>query len=97
MARVRSVSWYIDNSWIEECRLSDANSASRNRPGMIYVSDRNADSICVTELWFFVMKSAYMLSHLGGNASGLGTCRRVVFRESRESIAMDAREKNVDA
>jgi hypothetical protein len=57
IARVRSVSWYKDSNCIEECKLSEASSASRNRPGMIYVRDRNADSICVTELWFLVMKS----------------------------------------
>jgi hypothetical protein len=38
-------------------------------PGMIYVSERSADSICVTALLFLVMKSEYMLSHLGGSDS----------------------------
>jgi hypothetical protein len=33
---------------------------------MMYVSDRNADSICVTALLFFVMKSLYMPSHPAG-------------------------------
>ena len=33
---------------------------------MIYVSDRNADSICDTALLFLMMKSEYMLSHLVG-------------------------------
>lgn len=32
----------------------------------MYVSDRSADSICDTALLFFVMKSEYMPSHLGG-------------------------------
>ena len=30
---------------------------------MMYVSDRSADSICVTALLFLVMKSEYMPSH----------------------------------
>lgn len=38
-------------------------------PGMMYVSERSADSICVTALLFFVMKSEYMPSHLGGSDS----------------------------
>jgi len=38
-------------------------------PGIIYVSDRSADSICVTALLFFVMKSEYMPSHRGGSDS----------------------------
>jgi hypothetical protein len=50
------VSWYKERSWMEECRDSDANSASRKRPGIIYVRERRADSIEVTEDWFFVMK-----------------------------------------
>jgi hypothetical protein len=33
---------------------------------MMYVSDRNADSIWDTALLFLVMKSEYMLSHLVG-------------------------------
>ena len=33
---------------------------------MMYVSERNADSICDTALLFLVMKSEYMPSHLGG-------------------------------
>lgn len=33
---------------------------------MIYVKERRADSICVTEDWFLVIKVLYMLSHLGG-------------------------------
>jgi hypothetical protein len=44
----------------------------RNReciPGMMYVRDRSADSICETWLAFLVMKSSYMCSHLGGTAS----------------------------
>ena len=32
----------------------------------MYVSDRSADSICVTALLFFVMKSEYMPSHPAG-------------------------------
>jgi hypothetical protein len=51
---------------MEECRDSDANSASRKRPGIMYVRERRADSIEVTEDWFFVMKFEYRESHLGG-------------------------------
>ena len=35
-------------------------------PGMIYVNDRSADSICDTALEFFVIKSEYIPSHFGG-------------------------------
>jgi hypothetical protein len=35
-------------------------------PGTIYVNDRNADSICDTELAFFDTKSSYMPSHERG-------------------------------
>jgi hypothetical protein len=35
-------------------------------PGMMYVSDRSADSICDTALLFLVMKSEYMPSHCVG-------------------------------
>ncbi len=42
-------------------------------PGMMYVNDRSADSICDTELAFLRTKSSYMLSHLGGNLMILGT------------------------
>jgi len=34
---------------MEECSDSDANSASRKRPGIIYVKERKADSIDVTD------------------------------------------------
>ena len=34
---------------MEECRDSDASSASRKRPGIMYVKERRADSIDVTE------------------------------------------------
>ncbi len=50
------MSWYKERSWMEECRDSDASSASRKRPGIMYVKERRADSIDVTEDWFFVMK-----------------------------------------
>lgn len=40
-------------------------------PGMMYVSERSADSICDTALLFLVMKSEYMLSHLVGCDSTL--------------------------
>jgi hypothetical protein len=70
----------MERSWIEECKDSDASSASRNRPGMIYVRERKADSICVTEDWFLVMKSPYIWSHFGGSAKALGTCRGRVLR-----------------
>jgi hypothetical protein len=33
---------------------------------MMYVSERNADSICDTALAFLVMKSEYIPSHFGG-------------------------------
>jgi hypothetical protein len=36
---------------------------------MMYVSDRSADSICVTALLFLVMKSEYMPSHVEGSDS----------------------------
>ncbi len=35
-------------------------------PGMMYVNDLSADSICDTELAFFSTKSSYMLSHFDG-------------------------------
>lgn len=38
-----------------------------NIPGMMYVSDRRADSIWDTALLFLVMKSEYMPSHFGGS------------------------------
>lgn len=38
-------------------------------PGMMYVSDRSADSICETALAFLVMKSEYMPSHRVGSDS----------------------------
>jgi hypothetical protein len=38
-------------------------------PGMMYVSDRSADSICDTALLFLVMNSEYMPNHLVGCAS----------------------------
>ena len=72
----------MESNWIEECRDSDANSASRNRPGIMYVKERRADSICVTELWFLVMKSPYMLIHLGGNDMAFGTCLLAILRDS---------------
>ena len=43
-----------------------ATAVRRFVPGMMYVSDRNADSICVTALLFLVMKSEYMPSHCVG-------------------------------
>ena len=39
---------------------------SAGAPGMMYVSDRSADSICDTALLFLVIKSEYMPSHLVG-------------------------------
>ena len=39
---------------------------AKRAPGMMYVSDRSADSICVTALLFLVMKSEYMPSHPAG-------------------------------
>ena len=44
--------------------------------------ERSADSICVTELWFLVMKSPYMFIHFGGNVKALGTCLLAILRES---------------
>ena len=55
---------------------------------MIYVRERNADSICVTELWFLVMKSPYMFIHFGGKDSALGTCRLAILSESIMVLAM---------
>ena len=40
---------------------------------MMYVNERRADSIWVTELWFLVMKLPYILSHFGGKARAFGT------------------------
>jgi hypothetical protein len=88
IARVRRVSWYMDSNWMEECKLSDASSASRNRPGMIYVNDRKADSICVTELWFLVMKSPYMFNHFGGNSRGFVTRHRAAWGVSMAVVGV---------
>ena len=38
-------------------------------PGMMYVNERSADSICDTALLFLVMKSEYMPSSRGGSDS----------------------------
>lgn len=35
----------MERSWMEEWRDSEASSASRKRPGIMYVRDRSADSI----------------------------------------------------
>jgi hypothetical protein len=44
-------------------------------PGIIYVSDRSADSICDTALLFLVMKSEYMPSHsLGMDSTSVVRC-----------------------
>jgi hypothetical protein len=37
-----------------------------NTPGIIYVKDLRADSICETALEFLMMKSPYDATHLGG-------------------------------
>ena len=42
-------------------------------PGMMYVSERKADSIWDTELAFFKIKSSYTPSHLFGTAILLGS------------------------
>jgi hypothetical protein len=63
---------------MEEWRDSEASSASRKRPGMIYVRERRADSIWVTEDWFLVMNVPYIESHFGGSARRFGIpCRAV--------------------
>jgi hypothetical protein len=41
---------------MEECRDSEAISASRKRPGIMYVRLRRADSICATEEAFLRTK-----------------------------------------
>lgn len=46
--------------------LSEVERRNQSAPGIMYVSDRNADSICDTALLFLVMKSEYMPSHLVG-------------------------------
>jgi hypothetical protein len=71
---------------MEECKLSEASSASRNRPGMIYVNERRADSIWVTELWFLVTNSPYMLSHFGGSSRGFVTRQRAACGVSIAAI-----------
>lgn len=57
---------------MEEWRDSEASSASRKRPGMMYVKERKADSICVTEDWWVVMKVLYKESHFGGRVRAWG-------------------------
>ena len=52
---------------MESLRESDAISASRNRPGMIYTSDRNADSIWETDPALSVTKFSYILMMLRGD------------------------------
>jgi hypothetical protein len=39
----------------------------RCAPGMMYVNERSADSICDTALLFLVMNSEYIPSHFGGS------------------------------
>jgi hypothetical protein len=56
---------------------------------MIYVRERKADSICVTEDWFLVMKSPYIWSHFGGSEKALGTCRGRILRRSMLVLEMD--------
>lgn len=46
---------------------SDASSASRNRPGMIYTRDRNADSIWETDPALSDTKFSYILIMLRGD------------------------------
>jgi len=41
-------------------------------PGMMYVNDLSADSICDTELAFFSTKSSYMLNHFDGMGMAFG-------------------------
>ena len=50
------------------CIISKMHACARRDtlPGIMYVSDRSADSICVTALLFLVMKSEYMPSHCDG-------------------------------
>lgn len=48
----------------------------RDLPGIMYVNDRRADSICETWLEFFVMKPSYIASHFGGRARAVRTLER---------------------
>lgn len=82
----------MDSSWMEECKLSEASSASRKRPGMMYVKDRRADSIWVTELWFLVMNSPYMLSHFGGSSRGFVTRQRAAWGVSMAAIDVEKKK-----
>lgn len=45
-------------------------------PGIMYVNDLRADSICETWLAFLVMKSSYIASHFGGRARASRTLAR---------------------
>lgn len=63
---------------MEEWRDSDASSASRKRPGIMYVRDRKADSICVTEDWLLAMKELYLERRARGEG-GVGREGRCDF------------------
>ena len=56
----------------ESLRDSDASSASRKRPGIIYTSDRNADSICETDPALSDTKFSYILMRFRGDADDGG-------------------------
>ncbi len=49
------------------------------KPGMIYVSERSADSICETELALFETKSSYLPSILRGEGAFCGNCRICLY------------------
>lgn len=61
---------------------SEAISASRKRPGMIYVKLLRALSICDTDPAFLVMNSSYMDSHCGRSRlprDGFGVLEEIEF------------------
>lgn len=60
---------------------------------MIYVSDRSADSICVTALLFFVMKSEYMPSHcVGMDSTSVVRCVACLYIAIGAPVVGDCRE-----
>lgn len=51
---------------LSACRIANA-ATLECVPGIMYVRDRSADSICDTALLFLVMKSEYIPIHFGGS------------------------------
>jgi len=51
---------------LEPVRAVCGSRTNAYQPGMMYVKDRNPDSICDTALAFLVINSPYMLNHFGG-------------------------------